>query len=108
MPLAIALLVVLAALLFIAPAASANLKQCGTVTVPFNTSVKLDTYRVSGSQSCKYVRRAVRAALGKRCEGEVVFDGFRCWHGAAALDAPRASGLTLKRGSSNFQAEVRR
>ena len=87
----------------VAPASAAT--RCGSFTI--RGGLRVIPYRVRGSQSCAYVRRIARAAIGSRCQGEVVRDGFRCTRGAPALGEPAATGFRLRRGRSDFQARVR-
>ena len=97
---------ILSAGLAAAPASAAP-KRCGAVKA-FAGS-KLDVYRVAGNVGCGYALRAARKAIGTVCEGEVVYDGLRCTHGAPRIGAPaRSDGFTLRRGKVNIQAKQRR
>jgi hypothetical protein len=78
--------------------------SCGSFT---KNGAHVTVYKIKGHVSCKTARRVAHRAIGASCSGEKLKGGWKCTHGAPALNEPATSGFTLRKGRKNVQGRVR-
>ena len=101
---ALALVAVTVWMLAAVAPAGARTTRCGSFSF---SGGKVSVYRIKGTASCSTGKRIAKSAIGSRCNGGVVRDGWRCTRGARTLGEPAASGFTLTKGRTRFEARVR-
>jgi hypothetical protein len=85
------------------PAAEAK-TNCGSFT---KNGAHVTVYKIKGHVSCRTARRVAHHVIGASCQGEQIAGGWKCTHGAPALNEPQSSGFTLRKGRRNVQGRVR-